>query len=296
MQYLKHSTLILFAIFVIFFSADAKSPKRTFQSEAIFPLQSQHCHGSTLVELPNHDLLCAWFQGSGERTSDDVVIKGSRYNHKKGQWSEPFLMADVPDFPDINPVLFLDGDKHLWLVWYTVMAYQWSTSLLKYRISEDYMQKNGPPVWKWQDVLHVKADGSPTAGIGQKDSFALKVEKKFDAYIRYLENKGDIREDGRYFTRKELEKARQLYSGLVRGNNLQSDGKETNEEGKSVSKKLGYPLMRRIGWQTRNKPLITDHRILLPLYSDGLNLSLMAITEDEGMHWQFSDPILGGGA
>ena len=46
--------------------------------EHIFSFQEQHCHGSTLVELPNKDLLAAWFQGSGERTADDVVIKGAR--------------------------------------------------------------------------------------------------------------------------------------------------------------------------------------------------------------------------
>ena len=32
--------------------------------ENIFPFQLQHCHGSTIVELPNKDLLVAWFQGS----------------------------------------------------------------------------------------------------------------------------------------------------------------------------------------------------------------------------------------
>ena len=32
----------------------------------IFPLVSKHVHGSTIVELPNGDLMAAWFQGSGE--------------------------------------------------------------------------------------------------------------------------------------------------------------------------------------------------------------------------------------
>jgi predicted neuraminidase len=36
--------------------------------------------------------------------------------------------------------------------------------------------------------------------------------------------------------------------------------------------------------------------MLLPLYSDGLNLSLIAITDDLGETWKFSEPILGGGA
>jgi len=53
--------------------------------------------------------------------------------------------------------------------------------------------------------------------------------------------------------------------------------------------------MRRIGWQTRNKPLITGNRILLPLYSDGFDFSLMAITDDFGSTWSFSEPVVGGG-
>lgn len=55
----------------------------------IFPLQEQHCHGSTVVELPNGDLLAAWFQGSGERKSDDVIILGSRFNKKRVSGANP---------------------------------------------------------------------------------------------------------------------------------------------------------------------------------------------------------------
>ena len=99
----------------------------------IFPLVSQHVHGSTIVELPNGDLLAAWFQGSGERWADDVAIMGARLKSGDKQWTKPFVMADVPGFPDINPVLFLDPQERLWLVWYTVIANQWETSLPKYR-------------------------------------------------------------------------------------------------------------------------------------------------------------------
>jgi len=49
----------------------------------IFPLQSQHVHSSSLVELPNGDLLSCWFQGSGERKADDVKIMGARLKRKK---------------------------------------------------------------------------------------------------------------------------------------------------------------------------------------------------------------------
>jgi uncharacterized protein YceK len=160
--------------------------------ENIFPLQLQHCHGSSIVELPNKDLLVAWFQGSGERTADDVAIKGSRYNHKTRQWSEPFIMADVPEFPDINPVLFIDGKSRLWLVWYTVMAYQWQSSLLKYRMSENYMQESGAPEWSWQDMIHVKPDGNTPDGIGKNDQFVKTLNRKYDEYYQVLISSGYI--------------------------------------------------------------------------------------------------------
>lgn len=53
---------------------------------------------------------------------------------------------------------------------------------------------------------------------------------------------------------------------------------------------------RSIGWMTRIKPLITNKgRILLPLYSDGLNMSLVAISDDDGETWRPSLPIVGRG-
>lgn len=74
-----------------------------YGAREIFPLVAKHVHGATIVELSNGDLLAAWFQGSGERWADDVCIKGARLKKGKDAWSEPFVMVDVPDFPDINP-------------------------------------------------------------------------------------------------------------------------------------------------------------------------------------------------
>ena len=302
---MKRIPILLLLLFTTAaFNAAAKnqipaSPDKcdTLVLENIFPFQHQHCHGSTIVELPNHDLLCAWFQGSGERTADDVAIRGARYNHKHHQWSSPFVLADTPGFPDINPVLFVDAKSRLWLTWYSVLAYQWSTSLLKYRISDNYQQKMGAPVWKWQDVIQVKADGTPTTGIGEQDPFVKTLIRKFETYYQYLLQKGDISDSAKAnISRKDWEKARKFYTELAKGSNLVGDGTELNEKGVPIRKQLGYPLMRRLGWQTRNKPMQLGNRILLPLYSDGLNLSLIAITTDFGETWSFSEPILGGGA
>ena len=79
------------------------------RGEYVLPFQDEHVHGSTLTELANGDLLAAWFQGSGERWADDVRIMGARRTPGDRGWSEPFVLADVDGFPDINPVLFVDA-------------------------------------------------------------------------------------------------------------------------------------------------------------------------------------------
>ena len=53
---------------------------------------------------------------------------------------------------------------------------------------------------------------------------------------------------------------------------------------------------RSVGWMTRIKPLILENgKILLPLYSDGYNFSLLAISDDHGESWRPSLPIVGRG-
>jgi hypothetical protein len=55
-------------------------------------------------------------------------------------------------------------------------------------------------------------------------------------------------------------------------------------------------VLRSIGWMTRIKPLILKSgRIILPLYSDGYNLSICAISDDDGESWKPSLPIVGRG-
>ena len=126
-----------------------------YQAELIFPPQAKHVHGSSLAALPNGDLIAVWFYGSGERTADDVLLQGARKVKGTETWSAPFVMADTPDLPDCNPVLFLDSRNRLWLFWVTIQNNQWSSALLKYRVTERYSEP-GPPLWDWQDVIHVR--------------------------------------------------------------------------------------------------------------------------------------------
>ncbi|MCW5556662.1 MAG: exo-alpha-sialidase [Verrucomicrobiae bacterium] len=123
-----------------------------FRSELLFPLQPKHVHSSSIVECPNGDLWVAWFHGSGERKSPDVVIQGARRPAGGASWSRVFPLADTPHLPDCNPVLFVDPQGELNLFWIAVLGESWNHCLLRYRKSKDYAQ-DGAPNWYWQDDL-----------------------------------------------------------------------------------------------------------------------------------------------
>ena len=124
-----------------------------YSGELIFPPEKWHNHSSSIVELPNGDLLVCWFHGSGERTADDTLIQAARWNRATGKWTEPFTLADTPKFPETNPVLFLDAKQRLLFLWPLIIAHKWETALMKYRISTDYQQASGPPKWEYQDNI-----------------------------------------------------------------------------------------------------------------------------------------------
>ena len=155
------------------------------QKQEIFPRVQEHTHGSTVVETPGGDLLAAWFQGSGERNADDVRIMGARLKRGSSEWSDPFLMADVPGFPDVNPILFLDPRGRLWLVWYTVIAHQWDTSLLQARMSERF-EGEGAPNWDWQKTIFVKPGSPAQKGVQPNDRFLASVKRQAEAYGKRL--------------------------------------------------------------------------------------------------------------
>ena len=63
----------LFVLLLASSAVFAAAPE--YPSELIFPLEKWHNHSSSVVELPNGDLLVCWFHGSGEREADDVLIR-----------------------------------------------------------------------------------------------------------------------------------------------------------------------------------------------------------------------------
>ncbi|MBX7259256.1 MAG: exo-alpha-sialidase [Candidatus Hydrogenedentes bacterium] len=225
----------------------------TYREELLFPLQPKHVHSSSIAESPNGDLLACWFHGSGERKSPDVIIQGSRLRKGEATWSDAFLLADTPDFPDCNPVLFIDPRNELWLFWIAVLSERWEDSLLRYRKSTDY-EGDGPPKWYWQDDMLLKPG---------KD-FAVEVTKGLEAILPQLPAVNEPR------------------------------GMEFREIVRQVAADALDLSKQQRGWMTRAQVVVLPTgRILIPLYSDGYLLGLMAISDDQGQSWRASSPIPG---
>ncbi|MDA1269478.1 MAG: sialidase family protein [Bacteroidetes bacterium] len=227
------------------------SGSHVVESMLIFPGQEKHVHGSSLVALPNGDLLSVWFYGNGERNSDDVKLMGARLQKGTKVWSEPFLMADTPNLPDCNPVLFLNQSGKLFLVWIVVQSNRWEQSILRVKMTTNYAE-SGAPIWEWQDNILLKMD----------DRFAKEIATKL----------------------KQLPSHGIGWSGYAPKYDEQINAAALD------------PMKRNLGWMTRIKPLlIGENRIILPLYSDGFNLSIMAISDDQGITWYPSLPLVGRG-
>jgi predicted neuraminidase len=219
-------------------------------SELIFPLEHWHNHASMVVELPSGDLLVCWFHGSGERTADDVVVLGARLKRGTRRWSAPFVMADTPGYPDTNATMFLDPRKRLWLMWPTILANEWHTALMKYKIASDYAG-DGAPRWESSDVLHLTPGDEFAKAVGADADRILASGPQTPQVVAYLEKR---------------------------------------------KKDAADKLSRRLGWMTRAHPYVLDGtRLIVPLYSDGFDFSLMAISDDWGATWKASEPLVGPG-
>ena len=128
--------------------------------------------------MPGGGFLAVWFNGSGERTADDVWIQSARLLPGASGWTERYVIADQPYFPDTNCTLFIDQRRRLWLIWPTIVANEWHTALLNYGISSDYQQIGGPPRWQKTGVLLLNHN---------LDRFSRKVKKVIEPLLEKAE-------------------------------------------------------------------------------------------------------------
>lgn len=249
------STILVMIALAISGESASATGKSFLESELIFPLEHWHNHASCIVETPNGDLLVCWFHGSGERTADDVKIEGARKKRDAKEWSPRFTLADTPGYPDTNCAMFIDPQQRLWLLWPTILANEWHTALMKYRISSRY-QSEGPPVWDTSEVMHV------TPG----PEFEAAVKEAMEA----LENRIQSAPEDRRTALRD-------YVAQTRRNAADK-----------LFRRLGW--MTRA-----HPFVLDNRRLIAPLYSDGFSFSLMAITDDWGKTWKASAPLVGQG-
>jgi predicted neuraminidase len=237
-------TLLL--ILTLAMAAAAADP--IYESRLIIPLDKLHVHSSSIVELPNGDLLTCWYKGSGERTADDVRVLAARRRRGEDFWDEPYVIADKPHFPDTNPILFVDSNERLWLMWSTIVANRWESALTRYSVSAGGWDVD-PPRWHLSDSL-------------------LIVPRNFEERVKaFLGPRLDDRPDDAAY-----------------------------REAKHAFDFAGDKYFSRMGWMARIHPLeLPSGRVLVPLYSDGYNFSLIAITDDGGESWFASEPLVSEG-
>lgn len=146
---------LLLALALLAVTALAVAAAPVYQSQFIFTPERFHNHASCIVQLPNGDLFACWYRGVGPEKGDDVRIYGARLVKGAKAWSPRFVIADTPGYPDDNPCMFIDAKQRLWVIWPNLLANQWHTALTKFRWSTDYQQRQGPPVWAWQDLIYI---------------------------------------------------------------------------------------------------------------------------------------------
>ena len=159
----------------------AAEPEHT--SELVFPLDAQHNHAPGIVECANGDLLVSWYRGSGERSADDVAVFGARRKQGSLKWSEPFLLADRPGFPDCNTCLMIDRQDRLWLFWPTILANSWESCLTNYRVSSDYLG-DGPPKWEREGLILLKPADFAEEAMAVLDDRVKQLDKRLQEQVR----------------------------------------------------------------------------------------------------------------
>jgi predicted neuraminidase len=172
-----------------------------FASELVFPLNPEHNHAPGIVECPNGDLFATWYRGAGERQADDVAVYAAWKKRDETTWSEPFVLADTPGFPDCNTAVFVDRDKKLWLFYPTILANSWESCLTNFKIAQQFDAPESPK-WEREAMILLKPD-----------DFSDEARKKLDVELEpYLDSLSAKTKEGIRVARERL--GEKLYQRL----------------------------------------------------------------------------------
>lgn len=109
----------------------------TGAEEAYLPIVAPFNHAANLLALPDGDLLCVWYTGTGERDRN-VSVALSRLDHKSRRWSQPIIVAHRDDWANQNPVLFRAPNGNI-LLYYDSQKHGSSeaTAIVNVLVSQD---------------------------------------------------------------------------------------------------------------------------------------------------------------
>ena len=102
-------------------------------------------HGSSITELPDKTMLCAWYAGSYE-CSPDSHIYSSRYDPVQKNWSAPVVLAGdreraegriLPTKIVGNVALHVDDEGIVWAFYAAIPLGGWTAARVDYRTSKD---------------------------------------------------------------------------------------------------------------------------------------------------------------
>lgn len=136
---------ILFSLapLAVALSADEITIERLFGPE----IPGEYKHPASITELDNGDLYVVYYGGGGEYSSDTAVC-GSRLAKGSTEWTRPQIVADTPGRSEGNAVVWQAPDGVVWLFYITNYGSTWSTSRIKYKLSNDRAK-----TWSDSDIL-----------------------------------------------------------------------------------------------------------------------------------------------
>ncbi len=106
-----------------------------FSAELIPTAGDAYNHTSSITALADGSLLTAWTAGQRELAEDTRIVLARKPNG--GSWENPVTVADTPNKPDANCVLYLDDRGRLQLLHSSMFANTFCTSTVMRQTSDD---------------------------------------------------------------------------------------------------------------------------------------------------------------
>lgn len=274
-------------------------------------------NGSSIAALPDGSLLAVWSQGDGGVDGRTTRIMGSRLPDQNSDWTTPFLVMDIKGVADMDPSLYVDSDGTLWMFWYPVLGGISASSQMRFAWAKDghYSYEdvgNRSPEWDWADQLPLMIGpntGDPVASGRNSWPFVEAVQEGYVALQSHLEEE-DVLDDNYDALLERYVNVMQKIGGDPDYQIFTPTVADKLYPKQGVLQRTGYPLLRRIGWQSKGTPVeimvpagttLSDTseaeedtiRFVIPLYSEELHMSIAMYTDDKGVTWQVSQPIVG---